>query len=254
MFKLFFEDVDPTMPVAELTPKAVMDYVVKQANQRSGYAANKDRKNLVAAWNWGMTYMAPRLPAPNPCTVEKMPEIRHPRYVPPEEDFNKVYEVAEGQDRIILLGLMHLGARKSEIFRLKWDDLDFENGYVRLATSKRMNGNLEYDWIPMTDELNQELQALYAESNSEWVFINPKSGEPFVQRKGWLPSLCEKAEVKSFDTHSIRHLTSSKLADKNVPAIQIQKILRHQKLSTTERYLHHIGDLKSAVAHLSKKK
>ncbi|MEK6194527.1 MAG: hypothetical protein N2F24_09930, partial [Deltaproteobacteria bacterium] len=92
MFKKFFKHVDPTLPVTELTSAMVMDYLLKQKKERSGYAGNKDRKNLIAAWNWGMMYMTPVLPSPNPCTVKKMPEIRQPRYVPSAEDFWQVYD------------------------------------------------------------------------------------------------------------------------------------------------------------------
>jgi hypothetical protein len=101
--------IDPKMPVAKLKPGDVLKYVVKQKEERSGNAANKDRKNLVAAWNWGMKYLDPPLPGPNPCLVDRMPEVRHPRYVPPEEDFWKIYAVAEGQDKVMLLTFLHLG-------------------------------------------------------------------------------------------------------------------------------------------------
>ena len=87
MFKRFYRVIDPDLPVAKLKPEAVLKYVLKQKKERSGYAANKDCKNLVAAWNWGMTCLDPPLPGPNPCLVERMPEVRHPRYVPPEVDF-----------------------------------------------------------------------------------------------------------------------------------------------------------------------
>jgi hypothetical protein len=53
----------------------LMAIIVKQKEERSGYAANKDRKNLVAAWNWGMKYMDPPLPGPNPCLVDRMSEV-----------------------------------------------------------------------------------------------------------------------------------------------------------------------------------
>jgi hypothetical protein len=35
----------------------------------------------------------------NPFDNMKMPEVRSPRYVPPQEDFWKVYNVAEEQDK-----------------------------------------------------------------------------------------------------------------------------------------------------------
>lgn len=67
-----------------------------QMKERSGNAANKDRKNFMAAWNWGTVYTPPTLPKNNPFDIAKMPEVRSPRYVPPLEDFWKVYNVAEG--------------------------------------------------------------------------------------------------------------------------------------------------------------
>jgi hypothetical protein len=66
MFKRFFKVIDPKMPVAKLKPGDVLKYVVKQKEERSGYAANKDRKNLVAAWNWGMKYLDPPCRVPTP--------------------------------------------------------------------------------------------------------------------------------------------------------------------------------------------
>lgn len=88
--------VDPDAPVASLTPGKVLAALRIQYEQRSGNAANKDRKNLVAAWNWGMKYLG--MPGPNPCLVEKFPEERSPRYIPPEADFWKVFQQTQGQD------------------------------------------------------------------------------------------------------------------------------------------------------------
>jgi len=157
LFKRFFKAVDPATPVSQLKPGSVMKFITDQKDNRSGYAANKDRKNLVAAWNWGMKYMDPPLHGPNPCLVERMPEIRQPRYVPPEEDFWKVYEVAEGQDKVMILTFLHLAARRGEVFRLTWDDIDFGHSRIRLWTRKRSGGSFEFDWLPMTTELRKSL-------------------------------------------------------------------------------------------------
>ena len=252
MFKRFFTEISSALPVANLKPGDVQTYIVKQKEVRSGYAANKDRKNLVAAWNWGMKYMNPPLPGPNPGLVERMPEVRHPRYVPSEEDFWKVVDVADGQDKVMLLAFLFLAARRKEIFRLTWSDVDFGQKQVRLWTRKRADGSEEFDWLPMIAELRKELRWWWENrpiKDVETVFMcleegeNQKKhyGQPFRYRHHFMERLCEAAKVKPFGFHAIRHLTASILHRKGYELGAIKEILRHKSPSTTERYLRRIG-------------
>ena len=117
IFKRFFKAINPKLLVSELTVRQALAFLQKQAEDRSGYAANKERKNLLAAWNWGIKYMA--LPSPNPFLVDKFLERRQARYIPSERDFWKGYDAGEGQDKIMLLAYLQLAARRSEIFRLQ---------------------------------------------------------------------------------------------------------------------------------------
>lgn len=55
-------------------------------------------------------------------------------------------------------------------------------------------------------------------------------------------SLCEKAQVRYFRFHPLRHLTVSMLDDLGVPIGVIQRILGHQNRKTTEIYLHSVGE------------
>jgi integrase len=252
MFARFLKDVDPIMPVKNLKSAAVITYVMKQKEARSGYAANKDRKNLVAAWNWGMKYMDPPLPGPNPCLVERMPEARAPRYVPSEEDFWKVYKAAEGQDKVMLLAFLHLAARRGEIFRITWEDIDFGNNRIRLWTRKRHGGTFEYDWLPMTQELRKSLMWWWEnrpmkDASHVFLCLDKKKrcrnlyGKPFKYRIHFMKSCCEAVNVKPFGFHGIRHLTASILYKLGYELGTIQTILRHRSPSTTELYLRSIG-------------
>ena len=65
-----------------------------EAKARSGNAANKDRKNLIAAWGYGAKYVD-QFPPGNPCFVDRFSKVRQRRYVTPERDFLKVLEQAE---------------------------------------------------------------------------------------------------------------------------------------------------------------
>jgi integrase len=251
IFKRFFKNVDPTLTVNRLKPVDVLNYLRIQVKNRSGYAANKDRKNLLAAWNWGIKYLD--LPSPNPCLVERFPENRHTRYVPPEKDFWKVYETAEGEDKVMLLGYLHLAARRSELFRLRWEDVDFGSCRVRIGTRKRLGGHLEYEWLPMTDELFGVLFAHRQRAKSQWVFADRGADKPFTVRQHFMKKLCEKASVKPFGFHAVRHLTASILAQADVPMVTIQRILRHKNLMTTERYIRGLEPVKPALEILSRR-
>ena len=92
----------------------------------------------------------------------------------------------------------------------------------------------------MTDELFNILLAHKQEAINEWGFTQPSGrceGKPYGENRGFPQKLCERAGVKPFGCHAIRHLTASILANNNVPMIAIQQILRHKKLAPTERYV-----------------
>jgi integrase len=251
VFKRLFKNINPTAPIEQMSVAKALLYSQDQLKERSGYAANKDRKNLLAAWNWGVKYMAPAFPKENPFDIEKMPEIRSPRYVPSLADFWKVYEVAEGQDKVMLLACLFLAARRGEIFRLKIDDLDFVNDQLRLSTRKREDGNWEFDWLPMVPKLKESFQWWLntRDVDSEYVFICVDKtaftkeffGQPFTCRQHLFERLCEKAQVKKFGFHAIRHLTASQLYNQGHSVAEIQKVLRHTSPNTTVKYLKTLG-------------
>jgi integrase len=257
-FERFFKHAGmaPEMLVKDIPKSAVRKFLSKQFKDRSGYAANKERKNLGTAWNWGRDILEGWPRAENPfLAIKKFPEIRSPRYVPPEYDFWSVFEVAEGQDQLMLLALLHLAARRGEIFKLKWSDVDFSTSRIRLWTKKREGGHQECDWLPLTPDLKKALLAwrekllAIAGIDKEHVFIcldenpvcEPFYGKPFAYRQFFMRRLCKKAGVKPFGFHAIRHLTASILYQKGYPLSVVQAILRHKNPNTTVRYLQTLG-------------
>lgn len=242
--------------VQNLTVTICRKYFLKQMQTRSGYAANKDRKNLGTAWRWGLDNIEGWPKGANPfLSVKKFPEERQPRYVPSEEDFWNVYDQAAGQDQVMLLTYLHLAARRSEVFQMKLSDVDFVNNRVCLWTQKREGGHKEYDWLPMTSELRKALLAWSEErltqktDDKQHVFVcldetpfcEKYYGKPFLHRQHLMKRLCYKAKVKPFGFHAIRHLTASILYKKGYPLAIIQAILRHANPNTTARYIHSLG-------------
>jgi integrase len=242
-----FKYIDPSLPATKLTGGVILKVMLGLLTKTSGDAANRFRKDLLAAWAWGMTYLDPPLPGPNPCKVKKMPAAESPRYVPPEEDFWKLYDYVSEADKVMLLTFLHTAGRVKEVFSLKWDDVDFENKSIRLWTRKREGANFESDWIPMVNELCEALEWWRENTpikKSVFVFNcveakSPRYGLPFEGgRTGFMFDHCRRAGIKHFGFHSIRHLRASLLFRNNCPIAVIQKILRHRNPMTTTRYLH----------------
>ena len=246
----------PDHHVEVLTISVCRKFLNNQFENRSGYAANKDRKNLGTAWNWGRENIDgwPKLQNPF-LSVKKFPEKRKPRYVPPEQDFWKVFEISECQDQLMLLSFFDLAARRGEIFNLKWSDVDFANNRIRLWTKKREGGNQEFDWLPMISELREGLLSWWEKRlaipgiDKDYVFVcldrtafcDPYYGKPFTTRQHFMKRLFDKAGVKPFGFHAIRHLTASILYQKGYSVALIQAILRHKNPNTTTRYLWKLG-------------
>lgn len=132
---------------------------------------------------------------PNPVTVvPRRKEIRHDRNVPPEEDFWAVYEMSEGQDRVILSAAYYLAAKRGELWGLQWrKDIDLKERQVRLKTNKTADVRSKYTWLPMVDDLYKALlwQWENVRANThDYVFWsqaeNQHKGKRFVCRQRWM--------------------------------------------------------------------
>ena len=143
-------------------------------------------------------------------------------------------------------------ARMGEINSLTWDDVNFENRYVTLWTRKKKGGNREPRDVPMVTKLYEILLYRFKNRDPEMPFvfwhsywsrkISQKVSGPYCDRKKIMKTLCKKAGVKYFRFHPFRHLTASILDDLGIPIGVIQRILGHENRSTTEGYLHSVGE------------
>lgn len=241
--------------IKNITPLQINRYLMAQAKERSPNAANKDRKNLSAMFGW-WSKMYGRFPSP--VQTDKFTHDRKPQYTPPTEDVLRVLSVADRKDRVFLDCYLHTGARRSEIFRLTWDDVNFERKELRLGTRKTKTGSMEYEWIPMNATLIDALKWQWKNrfKASPFVFVStqpgPNCGKPFKVRRRFLKGLCKRAGVKPYGFHALRRYVASVLADNHkVSAKTIQRILRHKSVHTTERYIQNINrDLTSTMALL----
>lgn len=200
-FRRSMKEIAPQMDAERVTPAQALKLLRDTALNNSGYAANKTRKNLAAAWAWGVRYHG--LPNANPfLAVEKFPADQSPRYVPSEADFWKVYSVADELDKIFLLFLFHTGARVGEAFRLRWDDVDFDEGRIRLGTRKTRDHGMKYAWLPLTSELHGALAGLRKmKPFAQMVFEQKQKGGAYIRKVRSNIGILQRDGLKSLPIH-----------------------------------------------------
>jgi integrase len=72
-------------------------------------------------------------------------------------DILRLLAAANRKKRAFLDCYLCTGARRSEIFRLKWEDVNFEKREIRLWTRKTKDGSMEGECLPMTNQLYESL-------------------------------------------------------------------------------------------------
>lgn len=88
-----------------------------------------------------------------------------------EEEFRKLYAAASLVFRPILIAAVTTGMRKGELLKLKWDDVNLEEGFIRVRDSK----NYESRTITIHPKLREALLALKDKSKSDFVFEGRKT-------------------------------------------------------------------------------
>lgn len=241
---------------SDITRDIVEEYLLKRARV-SNYTANRDLRYLRAVFNFALQR---KWITENPTQgIRFLPVEKKIKYIPPREDILRVILAAESEDQPYLWTFLETMGRMSEINRLKWEDVNFQEHSIVLYTRKKRGGHLTPRKVPMTNRLYDVLTRLYAKRDrtKPWVFWHRywswKEGAwlegPYQVRSKLMKNLCEKAGVKYFRYHSMRHFGASVLDHANVNIGSIQRLLGHENRTTTEIYLHSIGEAeRSAMA------
>ena len=119
------------------------------------------------------------------------------------------------------------GMRRSEIFRLRWDDIDFQNGFITIQDPK--GGKSQK--IPLNTSAREVLDN-HQKTKSPYVFPG-NNGNQRVECKKPIQRIKRRAGLpKDFRLlHGLRHVYASMLASSGqVDMYTLQKLLTHKSL------------------------
>jgi integrase len=138
--------------------------------------------------------------------------------------------------------LIMTGARKREALNAQWTDFNLAKGLWRIPISK--SGKARY--VPISDGVAQllsnvrEVQATWpaAMQPCPWIFPNPQTGKPYVSFFTAWNTARTKAGLADVRIHDLRHSFASFLINNGRSLYEVQKILGHTQVRTTQRYAH----------------
>jgi len=155
------------------------------------------------------------------------------------EQLASLLRAIDDADNIHAANIMRLalfsGMRRGEMFRLQWQDIDFDRGFIHLRDPK---GGVDQK-IPLNDPARTLLLS-HPREDSDYVFPG-RGGRQRTDIKKQVNRIKEQAGLpKEFRAlHGLRHVYASMLASSGeVDMYTLQKLLTHKGPAMTQRYAH----------------
>jgi len=205
----------------------------------------------------------------SPCASMDAPaRVEHELVPPSEEEVDKILDAARGTWNAARWSVaLAMGLRQGEALGLRWDDIDLENGILRVRqTLMRVSGRGLVFGTPKSAKSRRDLSvppslvialkehrkaqiARRLEAGDHWtdsglVFTRDDGRpiDPSVDARHWR-DLLEKAGVKHYRLHDARHAAGTMLVAQGVDVRVAMSYLGHSQLSVTMRYQHTVDKM-----------
>jgi integrase len=216
------------------------DIVKMHADRKaSGAAAGSANRLLIMmryVFNLALRWEVPGIKA-NPCAGVPLLEVNNKkeRYLSQDEAkrlYDAVCESENAMLKFIVPMLILTGARKREVLDAKWTDFDLERRIWRIPITKA--GKTRH--VPLSDGVMHLLSTMLRDP--QWVFPNPDTSKPYVSIYCAWHTARTKAGLTDVRMHDLRHSFASLLINSGRTLYEVQHILGHTQVKTTQRYAH----------------
>ena len=152
-----------------------------------------------------------------------------------EVELRRFWDAYGSGDHFIgfVLLMIYTGMMPGELLGLKKDMIDFEKNEIHKAgikTKKRKSVPIVFP-----DMIAPIIADLIERSNSTHGYVVGMNKDKFYSE---YHSAMVRTGVRDLPPYSCRHTTATALALGNIAPSVIQKVMRHTKFSTTQRYIH----------------
>jgi len=154
-----------------------------------------------------------------------------------QDETRILFEAVRHSDNVMLQYIIPMllltGARKREVLDAKWEDFDLARKQWRIPETKL--GRPRH--VPLSDGV-LKLLASIPHTDCPWVFANPKTKKPYVSIFYSWDTARRRAGLQDVRIHDLRHSFASFLVNSGRTLYEVQKILGHTQVKTTQRYAH----------------
>ena len=154
------------------------------------------------------------------------------------QEAQRLYEAVKKSDnpmlQFIIPMLILTGARKREVLDAKWEDFDLIRRQWRIPMTK--SGRPRH--VPLSEGVLQLLDSIPQGESGEHVFANPKTKKAYVSIFHSWNTARKSVGLGDVRIHDLRHSFASFLVNAGRSLYEVQKILGHTQIKTTQRYAH----------------
>jgi integrase/recombinase XerD len=162
-----------------------------------------------------------------------------------DEDIARIVAACDGEtrlrDRSVILFLVRLGLRGSEVANLEFDHIDWRNGRIAIKGGK----SRREEWLPLPQEVGEALLAYLDRGRptlaTPRVFVtaqNPMRPMSRFAVNCLVQAALDRAGIQSGrrGSHLLRHSAATAMLRHGVNLAGVGAVLRHRSLSTTMQY------------------
>ncbi|WP_456267369.1 tyrosine-type recombinase/integrase [Kushneria sp. AK178] len=207
--------------------------------QASAATLNRGISSLRSLFNCAVKWQVGGI-TENPARgLKKYKEAQRPvKYLSPDQARRLIAAAEHSANpwlKYILVLLLQTGARKGELLKARWKDIDLDRGHWYVPQSK--SGK------PLCKLLNARavstLRALPSRHSSEWLFPNEHNhGQPLGMFYHSWDTARREAGLEGFRIHDLRHTFASTLVRSGHSLYEVKELLGHTNITTTQRYAH----------------
>lgn len=147
------------------------------------------------------------------------------------EEFERLVSLCHPHTARIVAMAYYTGMRKGEILRLQWDRIDMKNGFIRFKPEDTKSD--EGRTIPLHPEIMGML-CFMPHDISGWVFT--LTGKPISDIQHSFRAACERAGIKDFVFHDLRHTAINNWRLQGHDYFKIMAASGHKTMSVFKRY------------------